>query len=282
MASFDDVVPSASEIEAMMRLHKVTAGRTERVAAILVGGRAVERSSWVDDAEVSEDDFERLLNEQAPAPDLDDADGKTFRTLDPGSRSAPLQRCSQCEFLPPAGTCLRCNGAGKIQVGSDDWEKCFACDGTGHALPCSVCGGSKRAVRVKIAFGRDVLRRFAHMFLPELSHSLREPLAAFFKQRTSVPDVLTVDLEGELTTADAYRGRRSRAEVRGHRADGAVALAKTYVGRVTRLPTFALVRAAAFAWPIALVVREGEEEARIAIVKDERGALHVLPYAKNE
>lgn len=277
MATFEDVVPSTADIERAFAARGLVGGAErglERVVAILVSGRGVERSGWSDEVEVSEADFERLLDERAPPPDLNDLNGAKFRALDPSSRAATVQRCSECQFRPADNRCLRCGGSGHVVVGGDDFEKCSACEG-GIARPCAVCGGTKRSVRVKILFGEDTVRHFAHIFLPEVDHALREPLVRFFKQRTSVPDVLTIDLGDDFAGADAYRGRRSRAEVRGHRADAAVALAKGYVERVSRLPTLATVRAEAFAWP--LVVGAGVDAASFALLKDEQGGVHLLP-----
>jgi len=279
MPSFEDVIPSPAEVEAAF---EVRAGgvrppaRSARVVAILVTGRGVERSSWSDDVEVSEDDFERLLEEQAPPPDLNDLNGAKFRTLDPGSRGAKVQRCTECRYRPADGKCLRCGGTGSILVGGDDSEQCSGCT-NGIALPCAVCGGTKRAVPVKIVFGEDVLRRFAHIFLPEVPFALREPLTRFFKERASVPDVLAIDLADDFAGADAYRGRRSRAEVKGHRADAALALAKQYVERVRRMPSLAAVEAAAFAWPFAVFSGDADGSAAYAVAKDEQAQIHLFP-----
>jgi hypothetical protein len=282
MASFEDVVPTDAEVESALRRHGVTppAPGIERVVAILVSGRGVARSTWSDDVEVSEADFDRLLDERFPEPDLDDLDGKTFRAIDAASRSAPMRRCTECLYLPADGKCLRCGGSGRVSVGSGegDTEKCSACS-NGIAFPCSVCGGSKRSVGVKILYGEDSVRRFAHIFLPELRFSLRQPLTTFFSQRGHVPDVLGIDLAESFETADAYRGRRSRGEVRGHRADAAVALAKAYVDRVERLPSLVAVRSVAFAWPMCVGGARGEDDpvaAPFAVIKDEHGATHIV------
>ncbi|MBK7580499.1 MAG: hypothetical protein IPI67_09870 [Myxococcales bacterium] len=250
MPNFEDVSPNAAEVEAALRGRSSTpstAEPTERVVAILVSGRGVERSTWTDDAEVSEDDFERLLDEQPPPPDVNDLNGERFRSLDPQSRSAKIQRCTECQFR--------------------------VADDHGFVRPCNVCGGKQRTVSVKVIFGEDKLRHFARIFLPELTYRLREPLTQFFKARTSVPDLLTLDLTEDFETADAYRGRRSRGEIHGHRADAALAQAKNYVERVTRLPSLLAVQAAAFAWPLVV---GGAAETSFAVVKDEHGGVHVL------
>lgn len=270
MSSFEDVIPSPAEVDAVL---PVVAGRSDHVVAILVTGRGVERTSWSDEVEVSEDDFERLLTEKAPAPDVNDLNGAKFRTLEPASRSATTQRCSECQFRPENNRCLRCGGTGRVTAHGDESAPCSACT-NGIAHPCSVCKGTRRSVRVKLLFGEDRLRHFAHIFLPELPFGLREPLTRFFKARSSVPDVLSIDLRDDFAGADAYRGRRSKAEVRGHRADAALGLAKNYVERVKRLPTFVAVEAAAFAWPVVL---RGEDESACAAVKDELGVTHRLP-----
>lgn len=270
MASFEDVMPSAADVKAAFGDRGV--GDTDRVVAVLVSGRAVERSTWSDEVEVSETDFDRLLDEDAPTPDVNDFNGAKFRALDPRSRGAKVRRCTECLYRPENGRCLRCNGTGKLQVGSDDWVNCSGCI-EGIALPCSVCNGTRRAVLVKIAFGEDVVRRFAHIFLPELPFPLREPLTLFFKNRTSVPDVLSIDLRDDFAAADAYRGRRSRAEVKGHRADAALALARNYVDRIHRLPKMAAVEVAAFAWPMVVGAFAGDADPSAVVVRDELGSV---------
>lgn len=270
MASFEDVMPTAAEVKGALGAHGV--GDTDRAVAVLVSGRAVERSTWSDAVEVSEDDFDRLLAEGAPAPDVNDLNGAKFRTLDPASRGATVHRCTECLYRPASGRCLRCGGVGKLPTGGDEWVKCSACN-DGIALPCPVCAGSGRAVPVKIAYGEDVVRRFAHIFLPELPFPLREPLTLFFKNRGSVPDVLSIDLRDDFAAADAYRGRRSRAEVKGHRADAALALARNYVDRIHRLPKMVAVEVAAFAWPMVVGARAGEADPGFVVVRDELGSV---------
>lgn len=275
MPNFEDVSPNAAEVEAALRGRSSTpstAEPTERVVAILVSGRGVERSTWTDDAEVSEDDFERLLDEQPPPPDVNDLNGERFRSLDPQSRSAKIQRCTECQFRPAEGKCPVCKGIGRLLSSTGSSDDCPDCD-HGFVRPCNVCGGKQRTVSVKVIFGEDKLRHFARIFLPELTYRLREPLTQFFKARTSVPDLLTLDLTEDFETADAYRGRRSRGEIHGHRADAALAQAKNYVERVTRLPSLLAVQAAAFAWPLVV---GGAAETSFAVVKDEHGGVHVL------
>lgn len=274
MASFEDVMPTAAQLERALAGRPV--GATDRAVAILITGRAVQRSSWSDEVEVSEPDFERLLGETPPTPDVDDLNGAKFRTLDPKSRAARVQRCSACQFAPKNNRCLRCNGTGRVTTGGDQTEKCSACD-NGVARPCPTCNGTRRAVSVKIVFGEDVVRHFAHIFLPEVPAPLREPLTRFFKARGAVPDVLSIDLADDFAAADAYRGRRSRAEVRGHRADAALALARTYADRVTRLPAVAAVQVAAFAWPFVIGSYAGEVDPAFVVVKDELGGACLLP-----
>ncbi len=270
MPSFEDVIPSPAEVDAAL---PGIAGSSDHIVAILVTGRGVERAGWSDEVEVGEDDFERLLVEKAPPPDVNDLNGARFRTLDPASRGATTQRCSECQFRPADNKCLRCGGTGRVIVGGDEPAKCSACnDGVAH--PCPVCAGTRRSVRVKIVYGEDTVRHFAHIFLPEIQYRLREPLTLFFKTRSSVPDVLGIDLNDDFAGADAYRGRRSRAEVRGHRADAALALARNYVERIKRLPKLVEVRAVAFAWPVVLRGADGDA---CAAVKDELGVMHRLP-----
>ncbi len=274
MASFEDVMPTAADLDLALLGRSVAT--TDRAVAILVSGRAVQRSSWSDEVEVSETDFDRLLTEKPPPPDVDDLNGAKFRTLDPKSRAAQRRRCSACQFALQNNRCLRCSGTGRVATSGNETEKCSACD-DGVARPCAVCGGTRRSVTVKIVFGEDVVRHFAHIFLPELPAPMQEPLSRFFKSRGAVPDVLSIDLADDFAAADAYRGRRSRAEVRGHRADSALALARTYAERVTRLPTMAAVRVAAFAWPLVIGSYAGDVDPAFVVVKDELGSVCLLP-----
>jgi hypothetical protein len=97
---------------------------------------------------------------------------------------------------------------------------------------------------------------------------VRGELVAFFRARPSVPDVLGIDLSSDFAGADAYRGRRGRDEIRGHRADSAVAQARIYVERLKRLPSVMACQHAAFAWPFAVVSQGTHAFAQIV---DERG-----------
>jgi len=271
-------VPDTGELERWLSARgepHLAGASLDRAVAILVSGRALARSTWVDEADVSEADFERLLEEKAPDIDFMTSRVVNFRTLDPSSRSAKLERCRQCRSLPAQLPCPHCDGTGELTT-EDGKVACAACFG-GTAPPCSACGGTRRSVHVKVVFGEDTPKPFAHIFLPELPFGLRGPLTRFFLARGSVPDILTIDLADEFQAADAYRGRRSRSEVRGHRADAALALARTYVERLSKLPSFTAVRAAAFAWPFVVVSELGPARATRAAIRDEIGALWVLP-----
>lgn len=275
--TFESVVPRAEDLERELTSRfgaGVTLGEVDRCVAVLVTGRATVRSTWVDDAEVSEGEFERLLAEAPPQPSLDATQPVEFRALDPASRGAKVRRCTLCQFSPSDAKCPHCNGTREI-VSDGSVSACLCVDG--KAPPCSACGGSRRTVPVKIWFGEDLVRTFARIFLPNLAPTLRDPLSRFFSARTSVPDVLSIDLLEDSANVDAYRGRRSRGEVRGHRADAALVRARGYLERVDKLPSVVSSRSAAFAWPFLVGVDARNPSTPLAVVNDELGGVHALP-----
>lgn len=219
--------------------------------AIGVAGTAVVRKTWYDEVEVSEAVLQELVAVVPPAPSFDE---KTqHRSLDARSRSARPTKCRTCAASPGHNLCPTCQGLVEMH-GTNGLVRCDACEG--GTIRCIACDGTRESYDVRIAYHEDSPILFAHVFVPEEVPALRRSMIAFVSGQTSIPECLSLDLNDEFATRDAYRGRRGDHEHRGHRFAGALALARRYVERIVKSPAVVKWRVTAVGWPFATLAHQ--------------------------
>ena len=247
MSEFEDFVPQVDDLLPLLASFDLERpSREERVIALLVVGKGVARKSWVDDVEVSERLFRRLMKNQMPDGDLAATETKTFALLHESSRSASVGRCSECWYDRGRVLCPVCGGSGLIPVG----DGTISCNCDRGKLTCGHCDGTGKALKVKVVYYEDAVQTFGHVFAPELEAQFRERVQKFLRSRAFLPEVLQFSLDEELDPGDAYRGRVTAGYHRGHRVGRGVELAKQYLGRLERLPSVAAISHRAWTWPM--------------------------------
>jgi hypothetical protein len=272
VATFDDFVPDPAFAK----------GDTapEPWLCIAVSGTVVERRSFLDAVECPLDLYRKLLNDAPPTPDPKAQGVRNWRRVPDQFRALRASRCSACWFETGHQRCSVCGGSGRIQRG-DSSIACPSCE-SGYRK-CDSCAGSGQAVKLKVEYGEDLARPFAHIFVPDVPLSLHANLRRFIAAQPTIPDALAVNLDEDFSSADAYRGRGDREHYRGHAAGKALERAQQYLARITRLPTVVAERHAAHVWPFAAVPRAGQlvdgmlqSDYYVCLVCDASGTTHLL------
>ena len=244
MRTFEDFVPDPGVLQSASGLDGVV-----RLVMLGVSGRAVVRTSFQDDAEVSEAVFSRLLEAKPRAPDFDAFAERNFPELDEASRDAQLTTCLTCAVTPGTQKCRACGGRGRIYITKERSESCTC---SGGRVPCSDCDGTKQSYSVRLHYHREKVRTFAHVFVPRVIPGLHRALVRFMQTRQDIPDCLEIELTEDYARRDAYRGRAGEEEYRGHRIAGVLHLARRYVSRIEARPSVRALRYRTIAWPFAL------------------------------
>lgn len=249
MSTFDDFIPDRGAAS----YHKVL----EPWLCVAVAGSVVERRSFLDDVECALAQYQTLLQDAPRPPDLGAAAARNWRRVPDDFRELRETRCSSCGASKGRQLCNMCGGAKNVYNGQL-LEPCAACM-DGYTL-CDACAGSGKSVQLKVEYGEDHVRSFAHIFVPFGPAGLQAALRRFIAAQSTIPSALEVDLHEELASADAYRGRGSGEHYRGHRVGQAWERAQQYIARITRIPSVVAERHTTHVWPFVPVVRRGGAE----------------------
>lgn len=250
MSTFDDFVPSPSQLPEALAERGLTGKLTvERWVVLAISGLVVERRSFRDAVEVSEQSYATLKRDVAPSPRLDASRPISWRRVPDEERDRKVQRCSGCVVSKGRQICARCGGPGYWAV--TVLPSCDVCD---HGyVTCQTCAGTARTVALSMEYGEDRPRSYSHLFVPEIPVALLQNVQAFLRSQPAAPSALEVQLEEDFRGADAYRGHGHSLQYRGHDAGRALERAKIYLQRIGTLPTVVAERHEVFAWPLALL-----------------------------
>jgi len=261
-----------ADIAASADCGSATYSSHDRWAGILLVAEGATEESWTRREELSTDLYRELSSTRGPSPA--EALSATFREIDTSQPIEPIT-CTNCRIHPGFGPCPRCSGVGVLLVRnmSNDTtavEDCPECE-DGFA-PCTVCGGSTRAIAATIRYVNRTPLRATQLVLPEAVGNLRDVLLWGFPDPSSVPADLLVDLEGKATSS-AYRGAQPGGWTgyRGYRLDDAGRRAEMFARRVRNAPHFVLRELRTYALPFVV--------ARFATTGD---ALQIVLYVDAE
>lgn len=211
---------------------------THELAAVIVTGRALRRTSFAKVEELDTPRLERLRT--AAVASSEGYEERAHSVLEP---DVPVerQRCTTCAVFEPGWTmCTLCLGAG-----------CRTC-GAGR-VACTTCGGTGETWRAGVRYVTDNVLALRSVVCPAMPVRLRDEVKATLAQLGALPACLVTDLESEQRGA-AYRSRLGEASFAGFRFGSAAPRAKKHAARIDTLPSVVKSEAVFYAWPLLCLV----------------------------
>lgn len=227
------------------------------LAAILIVGRVLRRTSFRRAEEMSEAQYERTRQSQPDGvPDTaKEMKRRMFARIVPDLPAAK-RRCMNCLLRPGQIRCMACLGMG-----------CSGCDD--GCLPCPTCDGTLTSMAAVVEYVNDDPVETRQLLLPAMPQELKQFVRGVLAGDTNPPAALETDLDGR-SSGDAYRGRGAEPAFHGFRYNDALPRAKKALDWLQRLPSVLRREANTYAWPIycATFSRGAGDVRDIAVIVD--------------
>ncbi len=229
--------------------------KTYPLAAVLVAGRVLRRSSFRRAEEMSEARYEHTRQSQPDTlPDsADDMKRRLFARI-VADVPARKRRCMNCLIRPGKVRCIACLGMA-----------CIACE-DGY-LPCPACDGTLESIAAVVEYVNDDPVDTRQLLLPAMPQELKQLVRSVLAEATVPPAALLTDLDGR-SAGDPYRGRGAEPAFHGFRYNDALPRAQKALDWLQRLPSVMRSEARTYAWPIlcATFSRHAEDVRDIAVI----------------
>ncbi|WP_437679128.1 hypothetical protein [Sorangium sp. So ce131] len=188
-----------------------------RLAAVTLDARALGRTMWEKNVELSEERFAAFPTGIPPEPARMVAASHHVLVAARGEGPAA---CSMCPARPGREICARCNGGGKIHLDHDyrEVEPCPSCGGAAF-VRCSVCEGSARTRRARVRFVEDRVDTLRYTYVPSMTIALESALdeALAPGETGALPDCLRFDPRPRATGGPYRGGPAAEPTFHGHR-----------------------------------------------------------------